>query len=392
MLVLRQQKALCFSAILIFFSQFAFSQFKIRLRAIDLPAKHSSDSVFVAGNFNAWNPRKNGSFFSKNEKAFIEINDLPAGPYIFKFTRGNWQSVECKNDGEEVGNRMLNLSSDTVISFSIDAWKDDFAVVEKQHTASSNVKIIDTAFIIPQLGRTRRIWLYLPPGYSKSKQKYPVMYMQDGQNIFDEYTSGFGEWGVDECLDSLIKKGKPACIIVGIDNGPQRLNEYNPYEFKDFGKGEGDKYVDFIVDDLKPFIDKHYRTLSSNQNTIIAGSSMGGLISYYAMLKYPQVFGKGGIFSPSFWTAGKINGLTELSGKNLKGTLFFYIGGQEGERFIDDMLEVTEKLGANSSALMYVVTDPGGKHNEQAWRKWFPEFCNWVLANGFNNIIDPDDD
>lgn len=218
------------------------------------------------------------------------------------------------------------------------------------------------------------------------------MYMHDGQNIFDESTSGFGEWGVDECADSLIKNGKPACIIVGIDNGPNRMTEYNPYDSKDFGKGTGDQYLEFIVKNLKPYIDKHYRTLTTNENTIIAGSSMGGLISYYAMLKYPEVFGKGGIFSPAFWTASAIKELTDLSGDKIKGTVFFYVGGQEGEQYVADMKEITDQLGKNSKAFIYAVTDPAGAHNEAAWRKWFHEFYKWVLANGFNNIVDLDED
>jgi hypothetical protein len=240
-------------------------------------------------------------FFSGNtDSAFIEINDLPAGAYQFKFTRGSWQSVESLADGKDIGNRSLELSSDTIIHISIEGWKDDFATVVKKHTASPRVHIIDTAFEMPQLGRKRRVWLYLPPGYAHSKKHYPVMYMHDGQNIFDNYTAAYGEWGVDEAADSLIKAGKPACIIVGIDNGPQRLTEYNPYDNKDFGKGEGDLYLDFIVKNLKPYIDKHYRTLPSNENTIIAGSSMGGLISYYAMLKYPEVLERVESFLPLF--------------------------------------------------------------------------------------------
>jgi len=376
------------SCVLLFCSLCAFTQYKVQFVLNGFPAGHPKDSVFVAGNFNSWNPGITGSRIStKKDAASIEIEGLPGGTYYYKFTRGNWQSVECLSNGNDLKDRALLLSSDTVITTSIEAWKDDFPNVEKKHTVSRNVHIMDTAFPMPQLGRTRRIWIYLPPGYSKSKKRYPVMYMQDGQNLFDAYTAGFGEWEADETADSLIRMGKPACIIVGIDNGPDRLNEYNPYEFKDFGKGEGDRYVDFLAKSLKPYVDKRYRTLKTAENTIIAGSSMGALIAYYAMLKYPAVFGKGGIFSPAFWTAGEIKKLTDSCGKNLKGTLFFYIGGQEGDEYIKDMFDVTEKLGVNSSALLYTVTDPESHHNEEAWRKWFPEFYNWVLANGFNNII-----
>ena len=392
-LLTRNYKAESLVVIFTLSGLFTFAQFTIRLQADKLPGNHSSDSVYVAGNFNGWDPAKNGKqFLKRRDNGAIEIAGLPAGTYEFKFTRGNWQSVECLADGSDIANRQLNLTGDTVINFKVAAWKDDFAGAVKRHTVSPNVQIIDTAFIMPQLGRTRRIWLYLPPGYAKSKKRYPVMYMQDGQNIFDDFTAGFGEWGVDESVDSMIKIGKSPCIIVGIDNGPKRLTEYNPYEFKDFGKGEGEDYINFIVKDLKPFIDKRYRTLPTHENTIIAGSSMGGLIAYYAMLKYPHVFGKGGIFSPAFWTAEQIKGLTNSSGKNIKGTLFFYMGDKEGEQYLEDMQEVTEELGRNSIALIYVVTDPDGSHNEQAWRKWFPEFYNWVLANGFNNLIEVEED
>lgn len=390
--VYRNYKAVLLCGILILGNQFAFSQFRVRFKISEVPSNHWPDSVFIAGSFNNWNPVVNGSSFSKiNGTDYIDIEDLKAGYHQFKFTRGSWQSSECNTNGTTVGNRQINLLSDTSIEVLIQAWQDDFPVVEKLHTASPNVSIMDMAFPMPQLGTTRKIWLYLPPGYAKSKKHYPVMYMHDGQNIFDEATAGFGEWRVDECADSLIKNGKPACIIVGIDNGPNRMNEYNPFDFKDFGQGMGDQYIEFIVKNLKPHIDKHFRTLKTNGNTIIAGSSMGGLISYYAMLKYPEVFGKGGIFSPAFGTAKEIKNLTHLSGDKLKGTLFFYIGGQEGGQNIEDMKEITDKLGKNSKALIYAVTDPGGAHNEAAWRKWFHEFYKWVLANGFNNIVDLDE-
>lgn len=229
---------------------------------------------------------------------------------------------------------------------------------------------------MPRLGIKRRVWIYLPPAYSTTHKKYPVLYMHDGQNIFDDSTAAFGEWGVDECLDSLIKKRIQACIVIGVDNGPQRMQEYNPYEFKEFGKGQGDAYVDFLVKTLKPFVDMHYRTLPSVENTLIAGSSMGGLISYYAMLKYPNIFGKAGIFSPAFWTAEKIKELTDSAGNQLHGKLFFYMGELEGETYLNDMNEVVETIGKKSDAMIYAVVDPEGSHNERAWRNGLPIFIN----------------
>ena len=380
--------------LILFTSSFFYgqAQYSVVFKLGKYPEKHNNDTAFLAGNFNNWNPANNAfRFLLTNENSFELILNLPAGHYAYKCTRGNWGKVECLANGKDVSDHSFQISADTTIEINIEAWRDDFAPVSKMHTAGKQVHVMDSAFFIPQLNRTRRIWIYLPEGYEKTKKEYPVMYMHDGQNIFDEYTAGFGEWGVDECLDSLIHAGKQACIVVGIDNGPKRLNEYNPFGFRDFGEGEGDGYLDFIVQTLKPFIDKKYRTLSSKENTIIAGSSMGGLISYYAMIKKPQIFGKAGIFSPAFWTAPAINSLTDSLAAKVNGKFFFYMGGQEGGSYINDMITIQELLGEKSAAMIYSVVDDEGMHNEKAWRKWFAEFYSWIMADGFNKVMKVDE-
>jgi len=380
---------------LIFFTcSFFYSgaQYRVVVKLGKYPVKHSGDTAFLAGNFNNWNPGNNDfRFLLTGENSFELILNLPAGQYAYKSTRGNWGTVECLADEKDVDNHSFKVTADTTIEINIEAWRDDFGVITRNHTASKNVHVIDTAFFIPQLNRSRRIWIYLPEGYENSKKQFSVLYMHDGQNIFDEYTAGFGEWGVDECLDSLVRSGKPACIVVGIDNGPKRLNEYNPFAFRDFGEGEGDQYLNFISQTLKPFIDKRYRTLSSKENTMIAGSSMGGLISYYAMIKQPQVFSKAGVFSPAFWTAPAITPLTDSLASKVNGKFFFYMGGKEGEAYINDMQTIQELLGEKSSAMIYSVVDDEGMHNEKAWRKWFAEFYIWMMAEGFNTVTKTND-
>jgi len=364
------------------------AQNNIRLVVSNSNIKHAGDSVFVAGNFNDWNPGNPSYKLQENNgQLYVDLPNMPSGNYEFKFTRGAWNKVASNKNGSDVGNNKIALSSDTIISYTIEAWKDDFGPAEKTHTASSNVSIVDTAFFMPQLNRHRRIVIYLPENYKKSAKRYPVIYMHDGQNLFDNYTAGFGEWGIDECLDSLIKKGKKGCIVVGIDNGPKRLNEYNPYTFEQFGNGEGDAYVNFIVETLKPYIDKKFRTMPNKENTIIAGSSIGGLISYYAMLKHPMVFGKAGVFSPAFWTADGIKNLTDSLGNKINGLLFFYMGALEGEKYLADMLNIGDRLAKVSSSYIYTTIDSEGEHNEQAWRKWFAEFYEWISADGYNYVI-----
>jgi len=308
---------------------------------------------------------------------------LPAGTFEYKFTRGDWTKGETNADGSGIQNRALKLTGDTIINTKVLGWNDDFATAvshEKRHSASGNVSVMDTAFNIPQLSRTRRIWIYLPPDYTESKKSYPVLYMHDGQNLFDNATSYSGEWGVDEFLDSIFLAKKKEIIVIGIDNGQvKRMNEYNPWEFQNFGKGEGDKYVDFLVKNLKPYIDKHYRTLSNKNTTYIAGSSMGGLISLYAVLKYPEVFGGAGIFSPAFWTAPGIDSAVIATSKKMNSRLFFYAGGKEGDAMVPDMIRIEKEIKKNSVSPTKEIIDPEAKHNEAAWRKWFPAFYEWTI-------------
>jgi len=374
-----------FFGVLIACSFTSFAQFNLKLTVRSIPGSHQSDSIYVAGNFNDWKPADEKYKLSRSgDHLVISIPGLKENEYEFKFTRGDWSKVEVTKSGTSINNRIVKLISDSSMEFSIEAWADDLAQKNIQHSASANVHVLDSAFFMPQLSRTRKIWIYLPPGYANSKKKYPVLYMHDGQNIFDDYTAYNGEWGVDECLDSLINNGKTASIVVGIENGPERINEYNPYDNDEYGKADGEAYLSFLVGTLKPYVDKHYRTLVSRENTFIAGSSVGALISYYAMLRYPDVFGKAGIFSPAFWIAPQIDQLTDSVAPKINGQFFFYAGEAESETMLSRMSAVADKLGENSSALIYQVVDPAGKHNEQAWRKWFGEFYLWITGNGLS--------
>ena len=366
------------------------SQQKIRIEINSLPANNpANSSLFVAGSFNGWNPQNKSFQFQKNEKGYFLELSLNAGSYEYKITRGGWDKVECTKDGRDVGNRTLKVETEPTIEVAVEGWKDLFASSSqpKKSTANKNVRIIDTAFFIPQLNRPRRVWIYLPPSYNSSTKKYPVMYMHDGQNVFDDLTSFSGEWGVDEAMDTLGLKTKE-CIVVGIDNGGnKRLNEYCPYDFdlkgiaanNVSGKGEGALYVDFLAKTLKPFIDKKYRTLKDSKNTFTAGSSMGGLISMYAALKYPKVFGAAGVFSPAFWVGPKIFDDIKAKGKKVNAKIYFYAGDEEGETMVPMTLKAFNEMHKVSKSKMCEVIRAGGKHNEQRWRIEFPLFYDWIM-------------
>jgi len=364
-----------------FFTGSLKAQYSVTLRIKDLPAYHKiQDLVFIAGSFNNWNPGQKEFELKKDvrENYFIILN-VPNGNHEFKITKGSWATVESGNDGFPIQNRIMEINSDTTVEISVQHWADHFPKKLKSSTANKQVKIIQTAFFIPQLNRYRRIWIYLPEGYTTSGKKYPVLYMHDGQNVFEDSTSFSGEWGVDEALDTLTNKIKEI-IVVAIDNGgDKRMNEYSPYDMERFGKGEGDQYVDFLVKTLMPYINKNYRTKKCGENAFVAGSSMGGLISFYAILKYPKKFDGAGVFSPAFWITPQLKKVVNTEAKKMKGKIYFYAGKQEGETMIPDMLSVFKQMNRYSKAKMTTVIRTEGKHNEATWREEFPLFYKWMM-------------
>ena len=356
-------------------------QYKLTIRVKSLPAYHNfNDSIYLAGSFNNWNPADKRFVLDKINKGYQIDLVVPKGLHEFKLTKGSWKKVETGEKGSGISNRIISIDSDSSIEIAVIHWSDHFPNKEIPHTVSSNVIILDSALYMPQLDRYRRVWVYLPASYSSSRKKYPVLYMHDGQNVFDDATSYSGEWGVDEALDTLgAKYGET--IIVAVDNGGiKRLNEYAPYDMERFGKGEGDQYVDFLVKTLRPVIEKKFRTKKCRKYNSIAGSSMGGLISLYAMLKYPKKFGAAGVFSPAFWIVPELEKQVPLKSKKLKGNIYFYAGMLEGETMVPDMLKVFELLDKHSKAKMISVIRAEGKHNEHTWRVEFPQFYKWLTS------------
>lgn len=368
------------SALFLLAAVTASAQIKVTFVFKRLPAYHKqTDTIYIAGNFNSWNPKNHKfSTTAATQNRGITI-DLPKGMIEYKFTHGGWDNVESGGEGFPLPNHQLSVESDTTVLVDIDHWADHFPRKPKESSACKNVQILDTAFYIPQLNRHRRVWIYLPESYATSKKKYPVLYMQDGQNLFDNATSAFGEWGVDEALDTLCHD-KPEVIVVGIDHGSEkRINEYSPFDMEHHGKAEGDAYVDFLAHTLMPYINRHYRTKKSAKYTAIAGSSMGGLISFYAMMKYPDKFGAAGVFSPAFWIVPQLKEYAAKRAPKLKGRMYFYAGGQEGERMVPDMLSVIQTLNQHSKIQLKSHIRDEGHHSESVWREEFPLFYDWLF-------------
>ena len=255
-----------------------------------------------------------------------------------------------------------------------------------QSTASKQV----STFILeaPQLNTQKKIWVYLPKDYQNSKKSYSVIYMHDAQNLFDAETSYVGEWKIDEYLDSI---NSNESIIIGIEHGNEkRIDELTPFVNEKYGGGKGDLYLDFIIETLKPYVDLNYRTLTDHDHTIIWGSSLGGLMSLYAVIKYPETFGKAGIFSPAFWiNKNEIFELVKNSDINPNHKFFFLVGSEEGEsmeiasEMVSDQHDMAKLLidkGIDNRNIMDKVV-PNGHHNETLWSTNFAETYQWLIKN-----------
>ena len=232
----------------------------------------------------------------------------------------------------------------------------------------------------PQLKTSKKIWVYLPKSYTTSTKKYPVIYMHDAQNLFDAKTSYAGEWNVDETLDSI----NAQVIIIGIEHGgDKRIDELTPYKNTKYGGGKADDYLDFIVKTLKPKVDATYRTKTNARNTAIFGSSLGGLVSFYAAVKYPEVFGKAGCFSPSFWFGrNELNDLLAQT-KDFHTKIYFLCGYNEGDADVIIDLENVEHWvntkRCECKKLNKKVIVKGGQHNEKLWRESFKKAYLWLF-------------
>lgn len=271
------------------------------------------------------------------------------------------------------------------ISCSLKSGEDDFFFFNQASTATDNVTLLSENFKIPQLGRERSIWIYLPPDYPGTNQHFPVIYMQDGQDLFDEKITSSptgAEWRVDESLNRLVENGDQGVIVVAIAHAQEdRTKEYLPFQNEN-GGGEGDAYVNFIIETLKPHIDANYRTLPGRENTAIMGSGLGAYISLYAAVKRQNVFGKAGIFSPSFWMNDAIFEFVKTTGIQSDLKIFMLAGQMEGNNIVSDLQKMKEILigaGFEEGEDLYTVIHPDGFFAEEYWGREFPEVYQWLF-------------
>ena len=236
----------------------------------------------------------------------------------------------------------------------------------------------------PELANRRDVLVYLPPSYHHGRRSYPVLYMHDGQNLFDPATSFAGDWGLGRILAAAARRGLEA-IVVGVPNrGAERLDEYSPYpDPATGGGGRGAAYAAFLARSLKSLVDRRFRTRPAREHTVIAGSSMGGLISLYALFRHPRVFGAAAALSPSLWFGRGAIFSTVARAAFVPARIYLDIGALEGAEHVANARRMRDLLvakGYRPEQELRWLESRSGCHNERSWGRRFARALPWLLS------------
>lgn len=339
--------------------------------------------VYLSGNFNNWATQDLRFKMQKIKEGEYEYS-FPAelemyGELIYKFTKGDWSEVEIDMHGNRTPNRHWNDDRSVKVE-RVAKWRKNW--LPYRPSQLPQIHLISEEFEIPQLNKTRKIWALLPHDYDSSTEHYPVLYLQDAQNLFNENVE-FGNWQIDKKLAVMSDYGIGKVIIIAVEHGEkERLLEYNVGKTV-LGKGQGKEYIRFITDTLKPFVDRTYRTKPEREFTGIGGSSMGGLVSIFSGLMYPEVFGKLMIFSPSLWVIPKIKlGFLDIF-EPMDTRIYLYAGGEESETMVEHVTKFRKRLLKRESLQgkmkVRLSINEHGKHNESYWSDEFPKAIEWLF-------------
>ena len=307
----------------------------------------------------------------------------------FKATRGSWDTVEKGPGGEELSNRTHRAEAGDTIRVEVARWREDggTASTTRRPTRTGDIRslgVVPSRFVAP-----REVLVWLPEGYESDRaRRYPVLYVQDGNNAFDDSTSFAGEWRLDETAARLIGEGRlPPFIAVAVYNTPDRIAEYTHAVDSKGRGGKGADYGRFLIEELKPLIDRGFRTRPGAEHTAILGSSLGAVIALELAIERPDVFTRVGCVSPAAWWANR--DLVARAARAPKNRLRVWvdIGTDEGtaeagrRTWIEDAEAVHEALrrsGVKPGALKLEIVE-GGRHNEAAWAARLDRILEFLL-------------
>ncbi len=354
----------------------------------NIPQLKKASPIYLACTLNNWNEKdKKYQLMQDKKDGYYKliVEDCPS-LIEFKFTRGSWNTEETDANNESIANRIWEENDGQLIYISsIQNWKD--VPIRKSTTQKVNVQLWQQDFFMPQLNRHRNIWVYLPPNYD-DKKKFPVIYLHDAQNVFEATQSnGYEKWQAGAALNKLYETTGWSCIAVAIEHGNEhRLSEYSSWKNIEHGGGEGKAYMEFITETLKPAVDNTFKTLPIAKNTAIMGSSMGGLIAMYAALAHGNVFGKVGVFSPSFWWSDDLYELAANQPFNNVQKLVLLAGSKESDSMIPDVLAMYNTLVDNDYFENKIMLDfyEWGQHTESFWALEFDKALKFLFEDEMN--------
>ncbi len=275
------------------------------------------------------------------------------------------------------------------LKVAYEARKHQQYIASLKDTASPNVQALKDTILIDYLGTKRTLWIYLPPNYATDSVSYPVIYFMDGTSLFNEKVQEGLEWQVDEVMDSIAAAGGSAAIVVGIDNSDDRLTEYKPFlspHLPEETSVTGDQHAEWIATDLKAWVDEHYRTLPSPEMTTIGGASLGGLMAYYALTTYPDIFGNAIVFSPSFWVNERVFKLHHNVSHLNDHRIYLNVGEHEGGDQRVNAQKIYDLLLAEGMSKDNIRFDieAGEGHSHPTWRKGFRKAYPWVQGRSIS--------
>lgn len=367
--------------LIIFFgiiSIFAFGQKTVTLVLnFDESKLPENETFFMASEINKWSPNNADFEFRKKEGKYV-LQFKYDGEYFlqYKITRGSWENVESNEEGFGIENRLAEIKKDTTIVVKINGWKDK---IIRKHTINDNKRLVSDTINSKILNAKKSIWVYLPKNYFETKKSHPVIYMQDGETLFDRfYTEDGQEWQVDETSDLLNSN----FIVVGISSSENRLAEYSPYPLDLFKDVKGKDYLDFLKKELIPYINQKYNTKKGSKNTTIAGSSLGALISLYGVLEHHDTFGNAGIFSiAQGWNAPKNEFLFEQIqkfAKSGKRKIFVYYGEKETETLPNFSNDIANNFLKFKNNKVKIRNNKNGMHQAKYWQEQFADFLKFL--------------